>query len=495
MLDICIGGARIYDGTGNPWYWGDIGVKEGRIVAIGVVRQSARKSIDGTSLVVCPGFVDVHTHADGIIEKPTADNVIRQGVTTVVSGNCGGSGFPIKDTLDRVEAARHVINYATLVGHGTIRRRVMGMASRKPTLKELTQMCRLAEQAMREGAVGMSTGLFYVPGAYAELDELVEVSKAIAAHGGVYASHKRSAGGKMFDAICEAATIGKRANIPIEISHLKVLHKLGRTRKDRVDEAIAAIARYREDGIDVTYDLHPYPATFTSLAAVVIPPWVSKDGKLKEHLQDAAVREKIRADVANNIAWIDGGDKITVAKFIPDASAEGKSLADAARKRKRDVITTAMDMIVEGSPSCIFHALRPEDVSKIICSENAMIASDGGIVPSREGVVHPRNYGTFPRVLREYVRETGLMTLEEAVRKITSLPARKFGILDRGIIAVGMKADVVLFDPKTVGDKATFDNPHAFPAGIKWVIVNGQVAWNGRSVSKQRTGEVIRHCL
>ncbi len=494
MLDICISGAKVYDGTGNPWYWGDIGVREGRIAAIGIIRQRAQEIIDGTDVAVCPGFVDVHTHADGIIGNPTADNVIRQGVTTVVSGNCGGSGFPIKDTLDRVEAAAPAINYATLVGHGTIRRRVMGMASRKPTRKELTRMCQLADQAMSEGAVGISTGLFYVPGAYAELDELVQVSKTIAAHGGVYASHKRSAGGKIFEAIQEAAAVGKQAGIPVEISHLKILHKAGRTMEDRVDKAIAAIAQYRQDGIDITYDLHPYPATFTSLSAVVIPPWVSKDGKLKEHLQDATIREKIQADVASNIAWIGGGDKITIARFKPDTSDEGKSLLDAAHKRKQDVVTTAMDMIVEGSPSCIFHALRPEDVCKIICSENAMVASDGGVIPSQEGVVHPRNYGTFPRVLREYVRETGLMTLEEAVRKMTSLPARKFGILDRGTIAVGMKADMVLFEPDTVADKATFDNPHAFPAGIRRVIVNGQIAWDGCSISKQGTGEVIRHC-
>ena len=494
MLDVRIDAAMICDGTGNPWYRGDIGVRDRRIATLGVVKERGRKKIIGSGLVVCPGFVDVHTHADHIVERPTADNMLRQGVTTVVSGNCGGSGFPIKDTLDRVEAARPAINYATLLGHATIRRRVMGMAGRKPTRKELSEMCRLAEQAMREGAVGMSTGLFYVPGAYAKLDEFVEISKAIAAHGGVYATHKRSAGGKMFDAIREAATIGKRAGISIEISHLKVLHKRGRTRKSRVDEAIAVVARYREDGIDVTYDLHPYPATFTSLAAVAIPPWVSTDGKLKERLRNASIRKRIRGDVASNIAWIGGADRITIARFAPDTSAEGKSLADAARRRRRDPVATAMDMIVEGSPSCVFHALRPADVSKIICSANAMIASDGGIVPTRTGVVHPRNYGTFPRVLREYVRESKLMSLEEAVRKMTSLPARKFGIRDRGVLAVGMKADVVLFDPKTVGEKATFDNPHAFPVGIKHVIVNGSVAWNGRSISRRRAGESIRHC-
>jgi len=368
----------------------------------------------------------------------------------------------------------------------------MGMANRKPTRQELREMRGLAEQAMREGVVGISTGLFYVPGAYAEVDELVEISKVIAAHGGLYASHKRSAGGRMFEAIQEAAIIGKRASIPIEISHLKVLHKRGRTRKSRAGEAIAAIEQYREEGIDITCDLHPYPATFTGLAAVVIPPWVSKDGQLKERLQDNTIRREIRTEVASNIGWIGGGDKITIARFAPDPSVEGSSLGDVARARRRSVVNTAMDMIVEGSPSCIFHALRPEDVRTIVCSENAMIASDGGIVPSRDGVVHPRNYGTFPRVLREYVREQKLMRFEEAIRKMTSLPARKFGLFDRGLIARGMKADLVLFDPETVADRATFENPHAFPAGVDYILVNGSIAWDGEKISEKRTGQVIR---
>jgi N-acyl-D-amino-acid deacylase len=493
MLDVRIDDAKICDGTGNPWYRGDIGIADGRIAAIGVVGERARTIINAQRLAASPGFVDVHTHADAIIQRPQADNMLRQGVTTVVSGNCGGSGFPIKDTLDRVEAVRPAINYATLVGHGAIRRTVMGTANRKPTGRELAEMCLLADQAMREGAVGMSTGLFYVPGAYAKAPEIVEIAKAIAAHGGIYASHVRSAAGGVFEAIREAASIGKRAGISVEIAHMKVLHRRGHTKKSRAAEAVAAIARHREEGVDITYDLYPYTASSTSLAAVAIPPWVSKDGKLTERLQDGAIRRKIRAEAAGNIAWVGGAPNITIARFAPDKSLEGTSLADVARKRKRDVVTTAMDMIVEGEPGCLFHAMRPEDVATILRSENAMIASDGGIVPSRTGVVHPRNYGTFPRVLREYVRETGLLRLEEAVRKMTSLPARKYGMRDRGMLAVGMKADIVLFDPKTIGDRATFDSPHTFPVGIRHVIVNGQVEWNGRSLSRRRAGEVIRH--
>ena len=495
MLDILIRNARVYDGTGSPWYRASIGIKRGRIAAIGVVKEQARQRINAESLAVCPGFVDVHTHADGIAECPTADNMLRQGVTTVISGNCGHSALPVKDILDRVESARPAINYATLIGHGAIRSRVMGAASREPTRREMARMRRLAEQAMRQGAVGMSTGLFYVPGAYAKVDELVEIAKVVAAWGGVYASHKRSAGGKLFEALREAAVIGKRANIGIEISHLKILHKRGRTKRDRARQALAAISRHREDGVEMTYDLHPYPATYTHLAAVVIPPWVSKDGKIKERLKNSAIRRRIRREVGGKIGWIGGGDKFTIAEFLPDRSMEGKTLADVARSRQRDVVSTAMDLIVEGAPSCVFHALRPEDVATIICGENSMIASDGFIVPSRTGVVHPRNYGTFPRVLREYVREKRQMSFEQAIRKMTSLPARKFGIPERGILAVGMRADLVVFDPDTVAERATFDQPHRFPVGVKRVIVNGHIAWNGRAVSKRRSGVVIRRPL
>ncbi len=492
MLDILIDGARVYDGTGNPWYVAGVGIRSGRIAAIGTLRERARKKINGAGLALCPGFVDVHTHAEGIVECPAAGNVLRQGVTTVVAGNCGGSGFPIRKFLDKVEAAGPAVNFATLVGHGTIRARVMAMAQRKPTRKELVQMRRLAERAMREGALGMSTGLFYVPGAYAAVGERVELSKVSSAHGGLYASHKRSAGGKLFEALAEAATIGRKADIPIEISHLKVLHKRGRTRRSRAEDALAAITRHRQDGVEMTCDVHPYPATYTGLSSVTIPPWVSKDGRLKERLQDGAVRRRIRDEVAGKIAWIGGAGKFTIASFSPDRSLEGKSLAEIARLRKRSAVATAMDLIVEGRPSCVFHALRPEDVRRVVTSEHSMIASDGGVVPSRKGVVHPRNYGTFPLVLGQYVRERKLMSLEEAVRKMTSLPARKFGIRDRGLIAPGMKADVVLFDPATVGAPATFEDPHQFPVGIKRVIVNGHVAWNGRSLSRKRAGEVIR---
>ena len=491
MLDLVIENAKVHDGTGSPWYQASVGIKGDRIASISMAKLKTRKTMRAAGLALCPGFVDVHAHSQGIAKSPTAANFLRQGITTTVSGNCGGSALPVSDQLKKVEAAGPAINYATLVGHGTVRRRVMGMAGRKPTRKELRAMCRLVEGAMRQGAVGISTGLFYVPGSYAEVDELVALSKVVAAHGGLYASHKRSAGGKVFESIEEAAAIGREARLPIEISHLKVLHRRGRTRRDRVERVLEAVERHRRDGVEMTFDIHPYEATNTGLAAVAIPPWVSQDGKLQERLQDNALRRRIRDDVAGKIAWIGGPGKVVICTFEPDRSLEGKSLAQIARARGRSTVNTAMDLIVEGGPSGLFHALRPADVRRVVAHELSMIATDGHVVLPDEAVAHPRNYGTFPRIIREYVRERKLLSLPEAVRKMTSLPARKFGIRDRGLIAVGAKADLVLFDPDTIADRATYEEPHQSPVGIRAVIVNGHVALRSGRLSSTRAGQVI----
>ncbi len=493
MLDLVIRSAKVCDGTGNPWYRADVAVKDGRIVAIGVVKAKARRVIDARRLVLSPGFVDIHAHHEDIVAHPSADNMLRQGVTTSVSGNCGFSAWPIGKSLANVAACKPAINYATFVGHGEIRQQVMGEANRKPTVAELRKMCRLADRAMSEGAVGMSTGLFYVPGAYADVAELAAISKVVAARGGIYASHKRSAGGKLFESFAEAAEIGKRAGIGIEISHLKVLHRRGRTKADRAAKVLEAVARYREEGIEFSCDTHPYPATNTMLSAPTIPPWVSQDGRLAERLADPAIRRRIRKEVAGKIAWLGGPEKIQLARCDGDRSLDGLTVAEAATKRGRNPVDTVMDLIVAGGANCIFHALRPADIARILCDPLVCIASDSDIIVRRSGVVHPRNYGTFPRVIREYVRERKLLPLEEAVRKMTSMPARKVGLRDRGLIAVGFKADLVAFDPSRIADRATFASPHRYPVGIRAIIVNGHLAFDGRTVSETTAGEVIRN--
>ena len=493
MLDLLIRNAQIVDGTGRPPYAGDIGIANGRITQIGAIAATAATTINACGRAACPGFIDGHTHTDGISESPGALNMLGQGVTTVVSGNCGSSRLPVGRALTAVEEAAPAINYATLVGHGTIRTQAMGgPAEREPSRDELTTMRRLTEQAMSEGALGLSSGLFYVPGAYAGGAELAAVSEIVAACGGVYATHKRSAGGQVFAALAETADVGRRTGVSVQVSHLKILHKSGRTRADRAEDVLAAIAGYRAEGIDITYDLHPFPATFTSLAAVVVPPWVSRDGRLIERLKAREIRERVRAETTSNIAWIGGGDRITITRFRPDPSLEGRTLADIAAARGRDETCTAMDLIVEGAPECIFHALRADDVATFICGPSAMVASDGGIVPTQCGVVHPRNYGTFPRVLREFVRERQAMTLETAVRKMTEMPARKFGIRERGTLTKGMRADLVVLDPDTIAEGATFDAPHEFAVGISHVLVNGRVAWDEQGPTQQRAGHVLR---
>jgi N-acyl-D-amino-acid deacylase len=259
-----------------------------------------------------------------------------------------------------------------------------------------------------------------------------------------------------------------------------------------MDETLRAIAQYREEGIEMTCDIHPYPATYTTLSAVVLPPWVAQDGLLKERMHDNAVRKRIYKKVYSNMAWIGGPDKIRIARFGPEPSFLGKTLAAIAQKTKSDPVKAAMDIIGQDDPSCVFHALRDEDVGKVVCSEHAMVASDGFVVTPDRSVVHPRNFGTFPRIIREYVREKKQLTMQTAIRKMTGLPARKFGIKDRGHIAPGKKADLVVFDEKRIADKSTFKQPCVYPAGIKYVIVNGSIAYKRALVARNRYGVAVK---
>ncbi len=489
--DILIVGARVCDGAGEPWFPANVAIKDDRIQAVGVsVNPPARRRIDAGGLVLSPGFIDVHTHADrDILKHPAADNFLVQGVTTVVGGNCGASSLPIGQHLDLVEQARPAVNYATLAGHGTLRREVMGMAAREPDRKELSTMCRLAGEAMHQGALGMSTGLFYVPGAWAECREIVGIAREVAAWGGLYATHKRSAGGQVFEAVTEAANVGLQAGIAVQISHLKVLHRRGRTTGERMEEVIAHIQNYREQGVDIAWDVHPYPATQTRLSSVVIPEWVSEGGKLSGRLKDDAIRERIHSEVAGKMAWIGGADKIQIA----DPEVGGQTLAELAKRRGTDPVSAAMDLTAEVNPRCIFHALRREDVDMALMSDPGMVASDGGVV-SGLNLVHPRNFGTFPRVLGDYVRERRLLGLEAAVRKMTFMPARRLALADRGLIAPGMKADIVLFDPQIAGSQADFEHYNTPPDGIHTVLVNGKVALaKDRADSDTgRFGEILR---
>jgi N-acyl-D-amino-acid deacylase len=368
----------------------------------------------------------------------------------------------------------------------------MGTAARAPARRELSQMKKHVERSMREGAVGLSTGLIYIPGAYAKTAEIVELARVAAARGGVYSSHMRGERATVFDAVREAATVGKKAGIRVQASHLKTIHRRGVTRPDRMARVLELIRSYRQSGVEITYDSYPYQASCTSLAASLLPTRLSADGKLAERLQSKAVRRRTRAHARDSIMWTGSPDRISLLTCPADPSLAGKTLADASRTLGKDPVEAAFDLIMHGDPICVFHSMRAEDVAMAACGDDGMTGSDGGVVGSPKGIVHPRRYGTFPRVLRVYVRELRLMTLEQAVRRMTSLPARKMGFGDRGLIAPGMKADLVIFDPKRIADRATFEKPRRYPVGIQYVIVNGHIAWDGKKLSTRRRGSVIR---
>ena len=498
--DLAIIGSAVINGTGNPWFRADVGIKGDRIVSIGVIQaREASEVIKGEGLMVCPGFIDIHTHTDrGLLANPRAENYVYQGVTTVVGGNCGGSAYPIGEHLKKLQQEGISLNFATLVGHNTIRRRVMGMKDDSPTPDELAEMKRMVERGMKEGALGLSSGLKYVPGAYAATEEVIELAKVAAKYHGIYSTHLREEGLGVVEAVKEALLIGEKAGLLVQISHHKVMSVdlWGASR-----ETLRLIEEAGSRGLEVSLDQYPYPASSTGLS-VLFPPWSLVGGReeLEERLSHPETRQKIKEAIAYNIVHNRGGSdigNITITSFQADRSLEGKNLAEIARLRGLEPTPLngaeiVIDMQLKGDGSAIYHCLSEEDIERIMRYPGAMVGSDGGITIFGEGVVHPRNYGTFPRVLAKYVREKGVLTLEDAIRKMTSLPAQTLRLLDRGVLRVGAYADITVFDPKRAIDKATWENPHQYPEGIAYVIVNGKVVISKGNHTGALPGYVLR---
>ncbi|TKJ32776.1 N-acyl-D-amino-acid deacylase [bacterium (candidate division B38) B3_B38] len=498
--DLAIIGGMVVDGTGNPWFRADVGIKGERIAYIGVIpAKEASEVIRGKGLVVSPGFIDIHTHTDrGLLANPLAENYLYQGVTTVVGGNCGGSPYPIGEHLEKLRDEGISLNFATLVGHNTIRRKVMGMKDTPPTSEELAEMKRLVKQGITEGALGLSTGLKYVPGAYASTEEVIELAKVAARYHGIYATHMREEGLGVIEALKEAILIGEKGGLPVQISHHKVVSAdLWGASK----ETLRLIEEAHSRGVEVTLDQYPYPATSTGLT-VLFPPWslVGGSDELKERLSHPETRQRIKEAIVYNIVHDRGGSdigNITVTYFQADRSLEGKNLAEIARLRgwkptPQNGAEIVMDIQLKGEGSAIYHCLNDEDIERIMRYRGGMVGSDGGITIFGRGVVHPRNYGTFPRVLGYYVREKGLLALEDAIRKMTSLPAQTLRLVDRGGLRVGAYADITIFDPQRVIDKATWENPHQYPEGIAYVIVNGKVVISRGKHTGELPGYVLR---
>lgn len=498
VYDLLITNARIVDGSGNPWFRADVAIREGRIVRVGrVAPETAAKLIDARGQIIAPGFIDVHTHVESIYSLPSAENFVRMGVTSLVTGNCGSSTTEVGEFLGRIQDKPLAVNLATLIAHGSVRRKVIGLGDREPAPDELKQMEAVVEQGMKDGAVGLSTGLIYVPGTYAKTDEIVALARVAARYGGLYATHMRNEGDKVADAIRESIQIGEQAGLPVEISHFKISNKKlwGQT-----PMTLGLVRDARARGLVVTVDQYAYTASSTSLDSR-LPGWLRAGGfdEAKKRLADKATREKAINDTKEALKRSGFKDYsfAVVASYGPDKSFNGKSIAEITKiVRKKSDVTSQIEQMLEmyeaGGAGMIYHGMDEGDVKRIMQEPFTMIASDSGVRQIDESVPHPRGYGNNARVLGRYVRELKLISLEDAIRKMTSLPAQTFGFRDRGLIREGFAADFVIFDENTIADQATFDKPHQFPAGISYVIVNGETVLANGQMTEARPGVALR---
>ncbi|SHK96285.1 N-acyl-D-amino-acid deacylase family protein [Hymenobacter psychrotolerans] len=497
--DILIRNGRLYDGTGNTWTLGDVAIRAGRIVAVGRLPATypADTVLDAQGLAVAPGFIDVHTHIeDDEVRQPTADNFIYDGVTTVVTGNCGSSRPDLRRYFHMLDSTHLSVNVASLVGHGTVRKAVMGRARRVPSEVELQRMEALVDSAMRAGAVGLSSGLIYVPGTYSRTPELVRLARVAGRYHGLYATHMRNESDSVTFAIQEALKVGQEAGLPVQISHLKLG---GQQNWGRTAALLRLIEDARRAGQQVTIDQYPYTASSTSLSTL-LPDAVQADGRdsLRARLARPAVRKAVEISMLARLKRrkLKHFSYAVVASFPPDTSYNGRSIEEINRLRRRPhtaraEAATVLDLVLQYDAGMVFHGMSEDDVQNIMRYPQNMVASDASIRVWQEGVPHPRGYGSNARVLGRYVRELHIITLEEAIRRMTSLPAQTFGFTDRGLLRPGLAADIVVFDPTTVQDRSTFEQPHQYSVGMKYVLVNGRLTVRDGRHTGIRNGQVL----
>lgn len=521
MFDILITGAKVIDGSGGPWFEADVAIKDGKIEAIGSLEGAkAAEVIDGGGLAVSPGFIDIHSHSDSnLLINPKAESKIRQGVTTEVIGQCGNSAAPIDpariedmkkmlvgdldigdlswssmaEYLSLLETRGIAVNCAALAGHGNIRRLAMGEGDNQPDSAELEEMRRLLRESLEAGAFGMSSGLIYPPGVYCETPELIELAKVLAEYDGIYFTHIRNEADRLEDSLNEAIEIGTSGGCRVQISHLKVVRE---PNWGKGGCALEILEQARRDGLEITADQYPYIATSTGLTAS-LPAWAHDGGRkaMLERLNDADQRQAMKDDMPDA-----GWDLLVVSRAASEKNQkyEGMNIEEIAADRGVDPREAVFQLLVEekGNVGTVRFGLSEDDVGVIMSSPLVMGGSDGSALaptgPLGRGKPHPRSYGTFPRILGKYSREEGLFPIEEAVAKMTSRPAAKLHLWDRGLLRPGFWADVVLFDPETVRDVATFTDPHRFPRGIEYVLVNGEVVIDGETQRSVTPGRVLR---
>ncbi len=499
--DIVIRGGTVIDGTGEPRFTADVAIRGDRIVAVSAIpldTQLAKEVIDATGKVISPGFVDIHTHLDPLLTLPGGESHVRQGVTTALGGPDGTAPWPLAPYLDRVDEIGVGLNVGFMVGHNTVRREVIGLEDRAPTSAELTRMQDMVVQGMIEGAWGISTGLKYLPGAFAELQELVALSTMVVPYGGFYTSHLRDEGLGLLESVSEALEIGRRAEIPVVLTHHKVV---GQPMWGSSSTTLSMVDSARDAGTDAMIDQYPYTASHSGIT-ILIPAWAMEGGTdaFLIRMEDSVLADSILAGIEFNIKYDRGGNDLRRVQFSRvswDRSLEGKTLYDwAVRDGLEPTPAIGAELVVEsvrrGGANGIYHAMDEADVEAIMSHPQTMIGSDGRLVALGDGHPHPRWYGTFPRVLGVYVRERGVLELEEAVRKMTSMPAGRIGLPKRGQVETGWFADLVVFDSETIIDRATFQDPHQYPVGVEWVLVNGKIAIEDGVYRDIRSGKVLR---
>jgi N-acyl-D-amino-acid deacylase len=529
-MSILIKNGKIIDGTGNPWYKADIGLKDGKIVDIGKLEEKKfMKSYNAEDLIVCPGFIDIHTHSDMVLTYcPTADSHVMQGITLDVVGNCGTIAALLsekirkrmaepmnfyKQQFDWTNTSEYLaslekkgvsINVAALIGQGSVREAIMGLEKRPPTEKELVKMKELVRKGMEAGAFGLSTGLFYTPSGYASTYEIIQLARVVAEYGGIYASHIRGECDRLIPAIKELIEIAESAEIPAQIAHYKAMGESNWGLA--ANQGWKLIKKARARGVDVTLDAYAWTAGVTSLFSF-FPYWAQEGGpkKLVERLTNSNTRERIKVEMnigtperetqPGDVGW--DNEIISRSKIHPEY--EGKSFSEVAREQGKAPVDFALDLFIDDQEiGTIDYWGCEEDLKAVMNLPVFMLSSDSSAIQASEymkkrGLAHPRTFGNVPEYLGTYVREKAFLTLEEAIRKGTSLPAQRLGLQDRGILKKGMWGDILVFDPVKIRAVSTYEDPYHYPEGIKWVFVNGILTVDNGIHTGKRAGKVLRH--
>ena len=505
-LDVILEGGTVFSGDGAPGQTADVGVSGDRIVAIGDLGgQEADLRLDVSGLAVVPGFIDIHSHAvrdtvekSGIFLWPDAENYIRQGVTTAIGGPDGSSWYPVSELFSMLEESPSSINFGTFVGHNTVRALAMGRADRAPVPDELQAMKSMVNTAMKEGAFGLSSGLKYIPGAYSETAEVIELARVAGMHGGIYITHMREEGVGLLDSVRETIRIGEEGGLPAQVTHHKAMGKLT---WGKSEQTLAMIDAANARGLDISSDQYPYAASSTGID-VLFPAWslAGEEEVRLARLRDPETRAMIKQGIIDKLVNDRGGNdpsRVAIASCEWDATLNGKNLAEILQQRDQEVTMEnaaemAMELVENGGCSAVYHSMSEADVIRIMQHAKTMVASDGGIHMPAEDMPHPRNYGSFARVLGRYVRQDAVLEFSEAIYKMSRMPADRIGLSDRGRIAVGSFADIAVLDPGSVIDRATFSNPHQMSEGVHHVFVNGQAALLNGEMTGKRPGRVLR---